>query len=386
MLTIINGLLATADGWQNKPVTIENGKFTNEKETNEKIDAEGCYVVPGFIDIHTHGMSGYDFMDCTEEAVMAIAHSHLLNGATTIIPTSLASTKEETLHFLEAFSAMNHKPENGADMPFVHLEGPYFAESQKGAQPEEYLRNPDPQEYEEILDKYGHIVKRWSAAPELEGTETFAKACQEKGVLLSFAHSDADYQCAAQAHEWGFNHFTHLYSCMSVVHRKNGLRHGGLVEAAYLLDNTTVELISDGMHLPPELVKLAYKNKGADHACLITDSMRAANMPEGEYVLGSLENNHRVIVKDGVAWMPGFESFAGSVSTMHSVFKTAVERCGIPLLEAVKMASETPARIMGLTTKGKIAPGYDADCLILDKDYNLKAVIKAGKAIDLKGV
>lgn len=382
MIKIINATLITDRRIvENQTLYLDKGKVVkaNNQKDVEIIDAKGNYLCPGFIDIHTHGMMGDDFMDGNVEAILNIAKAHLNQGATTIIPTSLAGSREDTENFLEVFSHVEKQNEGYADMPCVHLEGPYFAESQKGAQPIEYLRNPDPEEYEPIIAKYGSIIGRWSAASELDHMESFAQTCKKAGILLAYAHSDADYNQAIEANQWGFSHFTHLYSCMSNVHRNMGRRYGGLIEAAYMMQDSTVELISDGMHLPPELVQLAYRNKGADHACLITDSMRAAGLAEGEYVLGAASSNHKVIVKEGVAWMPGFESFAGSVSSMIQVVQIAVKRCDIPLLDAIKMATKTPARIMNLKNKGSLLIGYDADCLILDHDLNIQCIIKAGQ-------
>lgn len=383
MLKIINAKWITDRSIiEGRPLLIENGKFVQDSRNEDKIlDAEGCYVCPGFIDIHTHGRMGYDFMDSTEEAIDGIAKAHLLQGTTTIIPTSLAGNREDTLKFLKVYSETEKHSDVRADMPCVHLEGPYFAASQKGAQPEEYLRCPDQEEVQEILSQYGSQIGRWSAASELEGMEDFARECRRRNILVSYAHSDATAEQALEANSWGFSHFTHLYSCMSSVHRRNGRRYGGLVEAAYLMEDTTAELITDGMHLPPELAELAWRCKGADKVCLITDSMRAAGLPEGEYILGSKDSDHKVIVKDGVAWMPDFKSFAGSVSSMLQVFQTAVRHCNIPLRDAVKMATKTPAEIMGLKYKGQLRPGYDADCLLLDSDLNLICIIKSGKII-----
>lgn len=369
---------------EEKTVFIDQGKFVapNEETTEcEIIDAHGAYLCPGFIDIHTHGMMGYDFMDCTEEAIDNIARAHLMQGATTIIPTSLAGSREATLKFLQVYSETEKCQEGRADMPCVHLEGPYFAASQKGAQPEKYLRTPDPEEYGEILEKYGSLIGRWSAASELEGMEAFARECRRHQILVAYAHSDADAQQAMEANRWGFSHYTHLYSCMSSVHRRQGRRYGGLVESAYLMEDTTAELITDGMHLPPELAELAYRCKGADKVCLITDSMRAAGLPEGEYILGAKDSDHKVIVRGGVAWMPDFESFAGSVSSMSQVVRIAVQRCNIPLRDAVKMATKTPAEIMGLTNKGRIEPGYDADCLLLNDDLRPILILKNGQLV-----
>lgn len=256
---------------------MDHGKFIEDDlKTDEILDAQGCYVCPEFIDIHTHGRMGYDFMDCTEEAIDGIARAHLQQGTTTIIPTSLAGSREETLKFLKIYSQTDKHSSDRADMPCVHLEGPYFAASQKGAQPEEYLRCPDQEEVQEILSQFGSEIGRWSAASELDGMEDFARACRRRNILVSYAHSDAMTEQALEANSWGFRHFTHMYSCMSSVHRRNGLRFGGLVEAAYLMEDATAELITDGMHLPPELAELAWHCKGADKVCLITDSDNAS--------------------------------------------------------------------------------------------------------------
>ncbi len=385
MLKIIHARQITDRGIvEGQTVTVDQGRFIPDPGENancEIIDARGAYLCPGFIDIHTHGMMGYDFMDSSEEAMENIARAHLMQGATTIIPTSLAGSREATMNFLEVFAKTDKHKDGRADMPCVHLEGPYFAPSQKGAQPEEYLRCPDPAEYGEILEKYGDLIGRWSAASELAGTEAFARACRQRGILVAYAHSDTDTDQAIEANRWGFTHYTHLYSCMSSGHRRQGRRYGGLVESAYLMEDTTAELITDGMHLPPALAELAYRCKGADKVCLITDSMRAAGLPEGEYVLGAKDSDHRVIVRDGVAWMPGFESFAGSVSSMSQVVRIAVQRCNIPLRDAVKMATKTPAEIMGLKNKGRIEAGYDADCLLLNEDLTPIFIMKNGKIV-----
>ncbi len=390
MIKLVNARVVYPDKIINEPIYINEGRifahpYGEETMVTEIIDLEGKYLSPGLIDIHTHGMGGYDFMDGTEQAILEIARYHLINGATTIIPTSLAGSKEDTERFLEVFKGVVDKAGDFACMPGVHMEGPYFAPSQKGAQPEEYLRTPQPEEYLPLLEKYGDIIMRWSAAPELEGTEEFAKAVREKGILLSYAHTDATFDQAKEAHSWGFNHYTHLYSCTSVVHRRNGRRYGGVVESAYLLPDTTVELICDGVHLPPELVHLAYNIKGADHIALVTDCMRATALGEGEFTLGSLDSNHKVIVKDGVAWMPDFTSFAGSVSTAMDILRTAIKKCGLGINEAVTMMTATPASIMGLEgSKGYIKAGHDADLIVFDEDIRLCRVFKGGKLIDLK--
>ena len=251
MLKIIHARQITDRGiLEGQTVTVDQGRFISDPGENadcEIIDARGAYLCPGFIDIHTHGMMGYDFMDCSEEAMENIARAHLRQGATTIIPTSLAGSREATMNFLEIFAKTDKHKDGRADMPCVHLEGPYFAPSQKGAQPEAYLRCPDPAEYGEILEKYGDLIGRWSAASELAGAEAFARACRQRGILVAYAHSDTDTDQAIEANRWGFTHYTHLYSCMSSVHRRQGRRYGGLVESAYLMEDTTAELITDGI-------------------------------------------------------------------------------------------------------------------------------------------
>ena len=387
MLKITNARVVFPDRIEAQDLYVENGTFCPAPSVpdpgTEVLDMRGLYLSPGLVDIHTHGMGGYDFMDATEEAIFGIAREHLLHGATTIIPTSLAGSREETARFLDIFKNVRHKRGDFADMPGVHMEGPYFSPQQKGAQPEKFLRNPDPEEYLPILEIYGDFILRWSSAPELPGTEAFAKAAKEKGVLLAFAHTDADYDEAVQAHAWGFTHYTHLYSCMSTVHRKNGFRHCGAVESAYLLKDTTVELICDGIHLPPELVHLAHAIKGTENVALVTDCMRATALGEGEYILGSLNSDHKVIVKGGVAWMPDMSSFAGSVSTAMDILRTAVIRCGIPLAEAVFMMTAVPSQIMKLGHKGSLTAGCDADLIAFDDDIRLHRVIKGGKEIIL---
>ena len=249
------------------------------------------------------------------------------------------------------------------------------------------MRGFDKDEYTRILAYGGSDIRRWSAAPELEGAQDFAHTLVSHGVLLSIGHTDASEDDVYKAFDAGFTHVTHLYSCTSGVHRKNGLRYAGVIECAYLIDGMTVEIIADGVHLPASLLKLIYKIKGADRTALVTDSMRAAGMPEGESILGSKTHGLRVIVEDGVAKMPDRTCFAGSVATMDRLVRNMVYLAGVSLTDAVKMASETPARIIGEVRKGSLLPGYDADILLFDQDIHIHTVIIGGKAVfyDKKG-
>lgn len=346
-----------------------------------EIDAKENYVSPGFIDIHVHGGGGYDFMDESEEAFLKIAQMHAKHGTTAMLPTTLTSEKEGLLHTLELYEQANKKNTSGAQFIGMHLEGPYFALNQRGAQDPKYIRDPDPAEYKEIL-QHSPSIKRWSAAPELKGAIEFGKYITSKGVLAAVAHTDAIYEEVLDAFENGYTLATHLYSAMSGVTRRNAFRYAGVIESAYLLDEMDVEIIADGVHLPAPLLKLVYKIKGADRTALITDAMRAAGMPEGESVLGNLKTGLKVIVEDGVAKLPDRTSFAGSVATADRLVRTMINLADVPLIEAVRMITKTPARIMKIDDKkGSLAEGKDADVLIFDEDINIKMTMINGKII-----
>ncbi|MGZ5134848.1 MAG: N-acetylglucosamine-6-phosphate deacetylase, partial [Flavitalea sp.] len=236
-----------------------------------EIDAMGDYISPGFIDIHVHGGGGFDFMDGTENAFLKIAETHARYGTTAMLPTTLTSEKEGLIQTLELYELANQKNHRGAQFIGMHLEGPYFAMNQRGAQDPRYIRDPDPAEYKEILESSSSI-RRWSAAPELKGAIEFGKYVTSKGILVALAHTDAIYEEVLVAFENGYTLATHLYSAMSGVTRRNAFRYAGVIESAFILDEMDVEIIADGIHLPPPLLKLVYKIKGAEHTALITDA------------------------------------------------------------------------------------------------------------------
>jgi N-acetylglucosamine-6-phosphate deacetylase len=345
------------------------------------IDAKGNYISAGFIDIHVHGGGGYDFMDGSEEAFLKIAETHARYGTTAMLPTTLTSEKEDLLQTLALYEQANKKNTGGAQFIGMHLEGPYISVNQRGAQDPRYIRDPDPKEYKEILESSSSI-KRWSAAPELKGAIEFGKYVTSKGVLAALAHTDAIYEEVLEAFENGYTLATHFYSAMSGVTRRNAFRYAGVIESAFLLDEMDVEIIADGVHLPAPLLKLVYKIKGADRTALITDAMRAAGMPEGESVLGSLKNGLKVIIEDGVAKLPDRSSFAGSVATADRLVRTMIRMANVPLIDAVSMITKTPARIMKIENKkGSLAEGKDADILIFDEDINIKMTMVKGKIV-----
>jgi N-acetylglucosamine-6-phosphate deacetylase len=344
-----------------------------------EIDAKGKYVSPGFIDIHVHGGGSYDFMDATETAFLTIAETHARYGTTAMLPTTLTATKELLIQTLDAFESAKTKNVNGAQLLGMHLEGPYISTNQIGAQDPRFIRNPIPGEYKEILSNYP-CIKRWSAAPELNGAIEFGRYLKLKNILPAIAHTDAIYEEVLDAFNNGYTLITHLYSAMSGVTRRNAYRYAGVIESAYIIDDMDVEIIADGIHLPPPLLKLVYKIKGANKIALITDAMRAAGTDVSESILGSFENGLKVIVEDGVAKLPDRSAFAGSVATANRLVRTMITMADVSLLDAIEMMTYTPARILNIENKkGSIEKGKDADIVIFDEDINIEKTIIKGK-------
>jgi N-acetylglucosamine-6-phosphate deacetylase len=387
-LQIINGKVILPEGiTENIVVHVAEGKIISLSGAQknsvdvEIVDAAGNYVSPGFIDIHVHGGGGYDFMDGDVTSFLAIASTHAKYGTTLMLPTTLSGSKEELRNTLEAYPIANFKNESGARFAGMHLEGPYFAMNQRGAQDPRYIRNPDPAEYVPLVEKYA-FIKRWSAAPELPGALAFAQCMKSKGILPALAHTDAVYEEVVVGFDAGYTLATHLYSGMSGVTRKNAFRYAGVIESAFIIDDMDVEIIADGIHLPSPFLKLIYKIKGSSHIALITDAMRAAGMPEGESILGSRANGLKVIVEDGVAKLPDRSSFAGSVATADRLIRTMITDGGVSLSEAVKMMTATPARILNLQHEtGAIGEGKIADIVIFDEQVNVQFTIVNGRIV-----
>jgi N-acetylglucosamine-6-phosphate deacetylase len=290
-LKIINGRIITPEKIIEKGnLLISDGIITeiSDKEISSKagitIDAKENFISPGFIDIHVHGGGGSDFMDGTIKDFLTIGETHLQYGTTTLVPTTLSAGKENLLHILDTYRKASKENVKGAQFLGMHIEGPYFAMSQKGAQDPRYIRKPDKKEYSEIIQKAGDIIVRWSAAPELEGALGFGKYLKAHGILPAIAHTDAVYEDVVKALENGYTLATHFYSAMSGVTRRNAFRHAGVIESVYLIDEIDVEIIADGVHLPAPLLKLIYKIKGPERIALITAAMRAAGTQDTESI------------------------------------------------------------------------------------------------------
>lgn len=368
-------------------VWVKNGIIEQVSEEKievsgaREIDAGGRYIAPGFIDIHIHGGGDSDFMDGTVEDFLTIAETHARYGTTGMYPTTLSGKWEDFLQALDVYEAANEQNRRGASFLGVHVEGPYLAMSQKGAQDPRYIRHPDPEEYEYVLRKYP-FVRRWSIAPELPGALEFGTYMRQHGVLAAIAHTDALYDDVIKAHEVGYSLATHFYSAMSGVTRRNAFRYAGSIEATYALDAMDVEIIGDGIHLPGSLLRYILKVKGSDRTALITDAMRAAGMPEGKSILGTKDNGLEVIVEDGVAKLPDLSAFAGSVATMDRTVRTMMRKADVPIVEAVKMASLIPARIMKIDRqKGSLTPKKDADILLFDEDIQVSMTMVEGRIV-----
>ncbi|SHF36279.1 N-acetylglucosamine-6-phosphate deacetylase [Pedobacter caeni] len=373
-------------------ILIEGGKILEVSasdipvENALEINAMGNYIGPGFIDLHVHGGGGHDFMDNEPDGFLAIAALHAKHGTTALMPTTLSSEHQDLMDTLSTYEAADARNVNGAQFIGIHIEGPYFSMEQRGAQDPRYIRAPVPAEYQEIVASSG-AIKRWSAAPELKGALEFGQYLTERGILPSIAHTNAIYEEVLPAFEKGFRHATHFYSCMSGVSRRNAYRYAGVIESAYLLDAMTVEIIADGIHLPPPLLKLVLKIKGADRTALVTDAMRAAGMPPGPSILGSRRDGLEVIVEDNVAKLKDRTAFAGSVATMDRLVRNMVTMADATLEDAVKMASLTPANIIGIADrKGSLVAGKDSDIVIFDHEINIVRTIVSGRSVYEKSI
>ena len=343
------------------------------------VDAGGKYISPGFLDIHVHGGGGYGFLRSSVDDVISCSKAHMKHGTTSIVPTISSATNELIKESLENIKGATSNMTKGPEILGVHIEGPYFAMSQKGGQAAEYVRNPIKEEYMSIVDSFDNIL-RWSLAPELPGAHEMANELRKREILLSIGHSDALFDETIKAYECGFTTVTHLYSCTSTVRRINAYRFAGIIEAAFLLDGMMVEIIADGKHLPASLLKLVYKIKGPERTCLVTDAIDVAGLKDVKGEIYSQISDMNIIIEDDVAKLPDRLAFAGSVATTDRLVRNMINLADVPLYQAVKMMTATPAKNIGMfSKKGSLSTGKDADIIIFDDDINVSTVIVGGE-------
>ena len=354
--------------------SVEDGRFTNVlgEAAADAVDLEGAYVIPGLIDVHSHGNSGADFSDGDEAGVEKMARYYAANGITSFAPASM-TLPYETLSaaFAAARRFADRKVEGAAVLRGIQMEGPFFSEAKKGAQNGAYLRNPDFEAFAKLQADCGGLVKIVDVAPELPGAVEFIAKAKEL-CTVSIAHTDADYDAAAAGIAAGVTHLTHLYNAMPGIHH----RKPGVIGAAAEAEQVSAEIISDGQHVHPSAVRLAFRLFGAPRMVLISDSLRCCGMPDGEYELGG----QQVFLKGGIARLAD-GTIAGSATNLYDCMLRAIS-FGIPREDAIRAASWNPARQIGaLDEVGSIRSGKVADFVVCDEALNRKAVYLAGKAI-----
>ncbi len=381
MLTqIINGQILTPQGWmKDGSVLIRDGKILEVANSDlavvgaTVVDAGGMYIVPGFVAMSVHGGGGYDFRTCTEEAYHAVVRAHIRYGATTIFPTLSPLPIEE----IRGAVAMCERVMAEKDSPVLglQLEGPYLNPKMAGSLLTDALKDPDPNEYRSLLESTT-CIKRWDASPELPGALDFARYVRSKGILPAVSHTVAEFGDIKAAYEAGFTHAARFYNAMPGFHKRREYKYEGTVESVFLEDGMTVEVIADGRHLPSTILRLVYKLKGVERTCLSTDALK--------YAAGGGEpDDPRIIIEDGVCKLADHSSLVGSLATMDVLVRTMVQKAGVPLADAVRMATETPARLMGVDDrKGSLQRGKDADIVALDRKLNVRAVWSMGKMVE----
>ena len=353
-------------------------------EGGTRIDARGLYISPGFIDLHIHGGAGSDFMDATRAEVESVFRYHALHGTTALCPTTATAPLEEILSALDAIAEYRSgQPRYGRALG-AHIEGPFLSMSKRGCHLPEYVRNPEEREWRPILER-GPIATM-TLAPELPGARRLIEELHRQGAKASAGHSEALYHEISEAADWGVRHVTHLYCAMTdaMNNRWRGTpnpRAAGIVEAVYLDDRLSSELITDGKHLSAEMLKLAYRNKGYEKLAIVTDAMRGAGMPDGEYTFGP-RHGMRAIVRNREARIPDGTALASSVFPMNEMVRTFRELTGAPLWQCVRMASLTPAEIAGAADQiGSLQKGKHADIILFDEQLNVRETYVAGEPV-----
>lgn len=380
MLTqLINARILTPQGWlKDGSVLIRDGKILEVTNCDlavigaQLIDVKGMYVLPGGVEIHAHGGGGRDFMECTEDAFRAAVKTHMKYGTTSIFPTLSSST----VPMIEQAAETCTKLMEEKDSPILglHLEGHYLNMAMAGGQIPENIKSPDPNEYIPIVETWS-CIKRWDAAPELPGAMQFGKYITAKGILASVAHTQAEFEDIRTAYEAGYTHATHFYNAMPGFHKRREYKYEGTVESIYLLDDMTVEVVADGIHVPPTILRLVYKIKGVERTCLITDALACAASDSREAF------DPRVIIEDGVCKLADHSALAGSVATMDRLIRTMVQKPKFRWQTPYAWLLKPRQRLWAYTTAKAPPKGKDADIIVMDEDLNVRAVWAMGKLV-----
>ena len=347
-----------------KQITTEN---IEDLEDTVIIDAKNQLLIPGMVDVHIHGANNFDMMDGTTESIQVVSKKCAETGCTSFLVTSVSSSLESLLKMIRSAKEVIGK-EEGAKIAGIHLEGPYLNVLKKGMQNEKYLRHPNFEEMDLIFKEAGDLIKMVTIAPELPGGIDLIHYLTKRNVVVAIAHSNATYEEATQAFEEGASHITHCFNAMPVIHH----RAPGLVAAALENDGVSLQAIVDGVHLHPGIIRLMHKIKGPNKIVLTTDALQAMGVGDGDYVFGG----HQVSVKEGIARLQD-GTLASSTITMNRSLKLSSD-FGIPLSDSIKMASTTPANILGLNSIGEIKEGYVADLVMLDDQFNVTQTIING--------
>ena len=387
LIQIVNGKVITPQGVDRQArLVLKAGRIaeiTREQggvEGAQTIDAQGAYVAPGCIDTHLHGGDGHDFTEATPEAFRAIAYAHATQGVTTLYPTLAVAPTTVFRQAIKACETVVSQPYEGARIEGLHLEGNYINPLLKGGQDERFIQLPDPAEYQELLEST-RLIKRWTAAPELPGALEFARYAHSKGILVSLGHTAADYPTVKRAYEAGFTHATHFYNAMSGVHKQREYKHEGTIESVYLVPEMTVELVADGIHVPPAILRLVCAFKGIDRISLISDAMAAAACLRPEH----LRLDPRMIVEDGVCKLADRSALTGSIASGIRLIQVMAEKAEIPVADCVRMAATNPARLMSINDrKGSIEQGKAADLILFDDRFRLHSVWIGGKQLKVE--
>lgn len=338
----------------------------------------GAYLLPGLVDIHTHGALGRSFLDGDDEAFRVVLAEQARRGVTAVLPTTSTAPFPDILRALETTRRWMDAEHDGARVLGAHVEGPYFSPAQAGAQDPANLRTPDDGSVDELLE-HADAIRIVSFAPELPGAVELTRRLVSLGIVAAGGHSEASDEELQRCEAYGLSHMIHLWSGQSTTFRRNAYRVPGILEASLASATLTGEIIADGHHLPHTLLRLARRAFGPERLCVVSDATSGAGLPDGApFAMGEM----RYVVKGGVGMMPDGSAFAGSSTLLDGMLRVLTHDVGFPLHEAVRMASLTPAGVIGLAgTKGSIAAGKDADLAVFSNELEPLATVIAGEKV-----